>query len=153
MADRNLYKVSDYLTLHGKKEKEMFVYRHKVNYYETDRMGVTHHSNYIRFMEEARVAFLDSIGASYAKLEADGFISPVVEVNGRFKHTTTFDDVIEISVWIKSATTFKLKLGYEMRCNGALVFEGYSLHCFLDQDGKPIPFDDLYPQFRAQMQA
>ncbi len=131
----------------------MFVYRHKVNYYETDRMGVTHHSNYIRFMEEARVAFLDSIGASYSKLETDGYISPVVEVNGRFKQTTTFDDVIEISVCIKSATTFKLKLGYEMHCNGKLVFEGYSLHCFLDKEGKPIPFDDLYPQFRAQLQA
>ena len=131
----------------------MFVYRHKVHYYETDRMGVTHHSNYIRFMEEARVAFLDSIGASYAKLETDGFISPVVEVNGRFKHTTTFDDVIEIAVCIKSATTFKLKLGYEMRCGDKLVFEGTSLHCFLDQEGKPIPFDDLYPQFRAQIQA
>ena len=131
----------------------MFTYTHKVNYYETDRMGVTHHSNYIRFMEEARVAFLDAIGASYSKLEADGFISPVVEVNGRFKHSTTFDDVIEIAVYIKSATTFKLKLGYQMRCGGKEVFEGYSLHCFLDKEGKPIPFDDLYPQFRAQMQA
>ena len=36
----------------------MTPYCHKVQYYETDRMGVTHHSNYIRWMEEARVDLL-----------------------------------------------------------------------------------------------
>ena len=30
-------------------------YCHTVKYYETDRMGFTHHSNYVRWMEEARV--------------------------------------------------------------------------------------------------
>ena len=125
----------------------MFTYTHKVNYYETDRMGVTHHSNYIRFTEEARVAYLDAIGASYAQIEADGVISPVIEVQGRFRHTTTFDDVIEISVYIKSTTTFKLKIGYTMRCGGNEVFEGWSLHCFLDKEGHPIPFGERYPQF------
>jgi len=127
----------------------MFTYTHKVNYYETDRMGVTHHSNYIRFMEEARVAFLDAIGANYAQTEADGIISPVIEVGGKFKQTTTFDDVIEISVRIVSNTTFKLKLGYEMRCRDKVVFEGYSLHCFLDKKGKPVAFTDRYPQLAA----
>lgn len=129
--------------------KEMFVYRHKVHYYETDRMGVTHHSNYIRFMEEARVAFLDAIGASYAQAEADGIISPVIEVGGRFKQTTTFDDVIEISVFVKSNTAFKLKLGYEMRCGDKLVFEGFSVHCFLDQQGHPVSVEERYPQLAA----
>ena len=127
----------------------MFTYKHKVNYYETDRMGVTHHSNYIRFMEEARVAYLDAIGASYAQIEADGIISPVIEVGGKFKHTTTFDDVIEVAVYIKSATTFKLKIGYSMYCGGNEVFEGFSLHCFLDKEGHPIPFAERYPQFTA----
>ena len=30
-------------------------YLHKVQYYETDKMGIAHHSNYIRWMEEARL--------------------------------------------------------------------------------------------------
>ncbi|MCR5709145.1 MAG: acyl-CoA thioesterase [Bacteroidales bacterium] len=127
--------------------KEDFVYTHKVHYYETDRMGVTHHSNYIRFMEEARVAYLDAIGASYSRIEAEGVISPVIAVEGRYLHTTTFDDVIEIRVFVKSMTSFKLKLGYLMSCGGKEVFEGYSLHCFLDKAGKPLPLADNYPQF------
>lgn len=32
-------------------------YLHKVQYYETDKMGIAHHSNYIRWMEEARWIF------------------------------------------------------------------------------------------------
>ena len=39
-------------------------YNHTVQYYETDKMGITHHSNYIRWMEEARVDFLKQIGLS-----------------------------------------------------------------------------------------
>lgn len=125
----------------------MFVYTHKVHYYETDRMGVTHHSNYIRIMEEARVAYLDAIGASYAQIEADGVISPVLAVEGNYRHTTTFDDVIEVSVYIKAMTTFKLKIGYTMRCRGEEVFEGVSMHCFLDKENKPLAIAGHYPQF------
>ena len=54
-------------------------YVHVVNYYETDKMGITHHSNYIRWMEEARVEFLDSIGDGFDKLEAHGVFSPALK--------------------------------------------------------------------------
>jgi acyl-CoA thioester hydrolase len=130
----------------------MFVYHHKVHYYETDRMGVTHHSNYIRFMEEARIAYLDTVGASYVQIEADGIISPVIRVEGKFVHTTTFDDMLDVEVFVQSITTFKLKLGYIIRCRGEVVFEGSSLHCFLDKAGTPLPIDDYYPQLRPQRQ-
>ena len=50
-------------------------YRHIVQYYETDKMGITHHSNYIRWMEEARIDFLRQIGWDYAKLESIGIIT------------------------------------------------------------------------------
>ena len=125
----------------------MFVYQHKVHYYETDRMGVTHHSNYFRFMEEARVAFLDAIGASYARMEADGIISPVMAIDGRFLHTTTFDDLIDIEVYIRETSLLKLRLGYRMRVGEKEVFEGTSLHCFLDKEGRPVRILERYPQF------
>ena len=55
-------------------------YHHTVQYYETDRMGITHHSNYIRWMEEARVDFLRQLGWGYDRLEAEEIISPVTEL-------------------------------------------------------------------------
>ena len=51
---------------------EICPYKHTVQYYETDRMGITHHSNYIRWMEEARVDFLEQAGWGYDKLEEAG---------------------------------------------------------------------------------
>lgn len=65
----------------------MSLYQHEVQYYETDRMGITHHSNYIRWMEEARVAFLKEIGWDYAKFEEMGIISPVIDVQCQYKNT------------------------------------------------------------------
>lgn len=51
-------------------------YIRKVHYHETDKMGVTHHANYIKWMEEARVDFLNQIGYGYARLERDGITRP-----------------------------------------------------------------------------
>ena len=125
----------------------MFIYKHKVHYYETDRMGVTHHSNYIRIMEEARVAYLDAIGASFARIEADGIVSPVMAVEGRFLAPTTFDDTIEVAVSIQEMSLLKMKIGYKMSCGGKPVFEGWSMHCFLDKAGHAVRIGERYPQF------
>ena len=53
-------------------------YIHKVNYYETDKMGIVHHSNYVRWLEEARVLAMDEIGYPVSKLEQENLFSPVL---------------------------------------------------------------------------
>ena len=58
----------------------MHIYRRNIFYYETDRMQVVHHSNYIRWMEEARIACLNALGVCYAEMEAKGIISPVLSM-------------------------------------------------------------------------
>ena len=115
-------------------------YIHKVNYYETDKMGVTHHSNYIRWMEEARIYFLEQIGFGYAKLEEEGICSPVIGIECDYKVSTTFDEEIEIEVGIKEFKGVRLVIEYEMtkRKTGELVCKGVSKHCFLNNENKPI---------------
>jgi len=115
-------------------------YIHRVNYYETDKMGVTHHSNYIRWMEEARIDFLDQIGFGYKKLEEEGIISPVIGVECDYKTPTTFDDEIEISVEVLEYKGVKLIIGYNMKNvkTGDTVLTGKTKHCFVDNNGKPI---------------
>ena len=66
-------------------------YKHTVQYYETDRMGFVHHSNYIRWMEEARSDFFDQIGWPYVKTEEMGIISPVVALDCKYKQPLPFD--------------------------------------------------------------
>ena len=72
----------------------MFICKHEVQYYETDRMGITHHSNYVRWMEKARTFFLREIGWPYEKIEEEGIISPVTSISCDYKATSTFADVI-----------------------------------------------------------
>ena len=74
-------------------------------------MCVTHHSNYIKYLEEARVTFLDEIGCSYSKLENEKVVSPVVEVLCKYKSTTTFDDsiLVNISIIVYLAVIFAFK--------------------------------------------
>lgn len=129
----------------------MDTYVHKVQYYETDRMGITHHSNYIRWMEEARVDFLDRIGYGYARLEAEGILSPVISVECKYKHPTTFDDEVEIAVHVAEFRGVRLTIGYTMtnRKTGAPVLTGTSMHCFTDGNGKPVILKKQSPELDA----
>lgn len=123
-------------------------YIHKVNYYETDKMGITHHSNYIRFMEEARLNFLSEIGYPLTRLEAEGVVSPVVSVNCEYKDTTTYSDEIEIEVSMTGYTGVRLSLSYTMKNkrNDALVATATSVHCFIDEEGRPLALKKYFPE-------
>ena len=59
---------------------ESIVYQRPVQYYETDRMQIVHHSNYIRWMEEIRVAFMAQKGVPYDQMEHNGILMPVLGV-------------------------------------------------------------------------
>lgn len=126
----------------------MSAYIHRVNYYETDKMGITHHSNYIRFMEEARMNFLAEIGYPMTKMEAEGITSPVVSVNCEYKHPTTYDDKIEIEVTPVKYTGVKLFLSYIMKNadTGSTVASASSAHCFIDKNGLPIAVKKYFPE-------
>lgn len=130
-------------------------YIHTVQYYETDKMGITHHSNYIRWMEEARIDFLDQIGWNYARLEREGIISPVVGVECRYKRPTTFDDQVEIEVRVEELRGVKLIIGYTMtdRASGAVVLEGKTTHCFTDANGKVIRLARQFPELARALEA
>lgn len=124
----------------------METYKHKVQYYETDKMQITHHSNYLRFMEESRTDYLEKIGWSYAKMESEGLISPVVSVNINYKKSTTYNDIIEIVVKIKDISMAKIEFEYVMTVNEAVVCTATSVHCFINQEGRPISIKKSNPE-------
>lgn len=125
----------------------MIPYKHTIQYYETDKMGITHHSNYIRFMEEARIHFLKEAGWPYNKLEEEGVISPVVSVTCDYKKTTTFPDELEIAVAVLEVSPVKFKLEYTMTVSEKVVCTATSTHCLLSKDGRPISIPKQYPGF------
>ena len=130
-------------------------YIHKVNYYETDKMGITHHSNYIRFMEEARMDALAQMGYPMTRLEAEGITSPVVSVNCEYKHTTTYADAIEIEITVLNYTGVRLELSYVMKNKntGEVVALASSAHCFINESGAPVAVRKHCPEFDAALRA
>ena len=126
----------------------MTPYLHKVQYYETDRMGITHHSNYIRWMEEARVDLLEQIGWGYDRLEELGIQVPVTSVECTYKAPTTFGDQVKVCAAIQEYRGVHLVVRYEMHRMGAgkLVLEGISRHCFLDRAGKFLRLSRDFPE-------
>ena len=133
----------------------MTPYIHRVHYYETDRMGVTHHSNYIRMMEEARIDFMEQLGWPYARMEALGMGSPVTAVNIRYHASTTFDDRVEITVRVKAFDGVRLTIAYTMVKQAAegsdavTVLTGESEHVFLHTDGRFVRLKRELPEFHA----
>ena len=108
-------------------------------------MGITHHSNYVRFMEEARIDFLDQLGYGFDRIEAEGVVSPVISISCNYKHPTTFKDLIDIEVVISNMLDLKFEFTYTMKVAGKVVCLGQSTHCFMEH-GRPVVIAKRLPE-------
>lgn len=126
-----------------------FSYERNINYYETDKMGIVHHSNYIRFIEEARCKQLESASIPYSDFEENGIMIPVLGVNCSFKHHVTYGDTIIIKPFVKEFNGVRLTMGYEItnKKNGDIVFTGETKHCFTNLNLKPINLKKINPEY------
>ena len=131
----------------------MYIFERKINYYETDKMGIVHHSNYIRFFEEARCSLLEEFNLPYDLMEEKGIMSPVLGISCQYKQHVTFGDIIKIHAYIKEFTGVKFTVGYEIynKQNNNLCVSGESNHCFTDSNLKPLNIKkhhiDVYEKF------
>ena len=125
-------------------------YLRKVHYYETDKMGIVHHSNYIRWFEEARLAYMKRSGISYAEMEKQGVMIPVVSVSGTFRVAIKFDQTVEIDAWLSVFNGVRMTFQYEVYSEGGgrLLACGQSEHCFIDeQSRKPLNLKKRLPEY------
>ncbi len=122
-------------------------YQRRVYYYETDKMGIMHHSNYIRIFEESRVSFLMQAGMPMEKIEALGILIPVLSAECRYRSPLRFDEEFSVYPRITKFNGVTLELDYRIisRESGLLCAEGHSSHCFTDTNLKPIRTKHKYP--------
>ncbi len=114
------------------------IYRRAINYYETDKMGIVHHANYLHYLEESRINFLDSNSLSYALLESKGIYSPTSKISISYKKPVTYGDVIEVETYLAEVSPVRFVFNYVIKNQktGELVAEASSEHCFADKDGR-----------------
>lgn len=123
-------------------------YEHHAKYYETDQMGIIHHSNYVKWMEEARIDLMDQIGLNYRQMEEMEIISPVLSISVEYHSMVHFDDTVVIQTKLVKYNGIKMEVEYIMtdKETGELRTTARSSHCFLNRAGKPISLKRSYPE-------
>ena len=111
-----------------------------VRYGETDQMGVVHHSNYLRYFEVARLEWLSVLGVSYASMEKEGLIMPVIDVKVTYKTPALFDDSLTIYIFLSELPRVKIIFSYEIKNQkGEIVCTGETTLAFLNaKTRKPV---------------
>lgn len=124
-------------------------FQRRVRYYETDRMGVVHHANYLRLIEDARMDWIDDNIMRYSDMERMGIIIPAVSAAGNFKSYLHFDELFTITVRLVKFTGVRMEFEYEVHSEdtGELCYDGKTVHYFAaDGDYKPFSVKKKYPE-------
>ena len=124
----------------------MYEYTRPVYYYETDKMGVVHHSNYLRWLEEARNFYFSDVNLAYVETESYGVMSPVTDINIKFKRPAKFGDNFTVRLEMTKYTGVRFRVTYTVvNQNGDVLIEGESGHAFIGADLRPVSLARAIP--------
>lgn len=127
-------------------------YRRKVQYYETDQMGIVHHSNYIRWFEETRVDYMEQMGYGYKQAAEQGIDFAVLSVTCDYKSMVRFGDTVKIYMSISSLTGSRMTVEYKVidADSGQLCATGESGHFYFhNKKQRPISLKKELPELYA----
>lgn len=119
----------------------------RIIYADTDQMGIVYHANYLKFFEIGRTELLRNLGIPYKVCEEKGIMLPVKEVFIDYKQSAKYDDIIIVSSYVAKLKNVSLKINYEIheKQSGKLLTLGYTLHPFVNKDGKvAVPSEDIF---------
>ncbi|WP_438432931.1 acyl-CoA thioesterase [Gorillibacterium sp. sgz500922] len=128
---------------------EIQPYERKAWYHETDQMGIIHHSNYIRWFEEARVDFMDKIGFGYERVTVTGIDLAVTGVSCEYKSMVRFGDRVRIECRVTELSPARLSVGYRITdaATGELRTTGETRHCYFDNaKRRPVSLKKAVPE-------
>jgi acyl-CoA thioester hydrolase len=137
----------------GAGEKD-FCYFVRVRFADTDPMGVVYHARYLEWFEAARTELIRHKGISYKEIEEKGLSLPVIEAFCRYRHSVTYDELIRIETRLTDLDRLKLRMEYQVygEQKPTLRVEGYTLHCFTNQQSKPVRAPKSLIQFFEKIQ-
>ena len=132
----------------------MYEYTRPVYYYETDQMGVVHHSNYVRWLEEARTFFFNDMNLAYVETEKMGVLCPITDISMKFKHPARYGDDFTVRLKMTKYTGVRFRVAYTVvDQDGDVLAEGESVHAFVDENLKPVSLARKIPERHELMKA
>lgn len=127
----------------------MWSWKRQVNYYETDRMGVVHHSNYLRYLEEARYVWMEDMGLPYPEFEKQGVIIPCTKAEETFLSFLRYGDDFSIHMEMYKFTGLRMHFRYEVynEMTGELCLKAETVHYTTSKDDyKPTSIKRSHPE-------
>ena len=118
------------------------VTEYRVPYADTDQMGVVYYGNYMALFERARNELMRACGYTYKECEAEGFMLPVVHAEADYRSPAKYDDLLEISAWVRLQKGVRIEIACEVRRKGEdqLLVSGYTRHVFVStRNFRPCP--------------
>ena len=110
---------------------------HRVVFYETDAMGIVHHTNYVRYFENARVVWLDEHDRPYVWWQTEaGLDFAVTRVEASYVQSARFDDRLEITTWMEWVRGASLRMAYLVERAGERIATGATEHAAVDGEGR-----------------
>jgi len=106
----------------------------RVRYPDTDKMGVVYHGVYVEYFETGRTEMMRDFGMSYASIEENGVMFPVLDVYVKMMRPARYDDLLTITSTMSIPTGARMKIEYEIHCNGERIVTGFSSHAFTTVD-------------------
>jgi acyl-CoA thioester hydrolase len=103
-----------------------------VRFAETDAQGIAHNSTYLVWYEVARIAYLAEFAGGYARLQARGLESIVLEAHVRYRKPARFDDHLQVHVRIADLRGARFRFEYAIGRGAELVADGWSTHACVD---------------------
>lgn len=117
----------------------------RVRYGETDQMGVVYHGSFAEYFEVGRVEWLRELGVSYKKMEEQGVMLPVVNLNINYKKPAKYDELLTVVTKLREKPTVKIIFDYEVydESNNLISTAETTLVFVNMKSGKPIMCPDV----------
>jgi acyl-CoA thioester hydrolase len=115
-----------------------FTQRIRVRFVETDAMGIVHHSNYLAYLEEARVEYLRALGRPYTEMRREGIDHAVLECFVQYRVPLRFDDVVDVSLMLAATTRATFQMAYLLTVGEAIHATAVTAHGAINAAGRPV---------------
>jgi acyl-CoA thioester hydrolase len=124
-----------------------FTHRIRVRFAETDAMGIVHHSRYLPYLEETRVAYLRHLGHPYSEMRAEGIDYAVLECFVQYRQPLRFDEQIDVHLDLSSATRTSFQMAYLITVDADVRATAVTVHGCVTSAGRPTRL----PQWLGQL--
>ncbi len=132
----------------AKRQIKITPFEHHTRYHETDQQGIIHPSNYLNWMEDARMNLMEQMGLSFKQMIDMEIGTPVISQSIEYRSPVSFDEIVMIDTKLLAYDGHEMEIAYRIydKVTGEDRAVAKTRHCFVNKSGMPISMKRAYPE-------